>query len=160
MRWRSSTTASCWRQPRPRHLRRSEPNRRRVDDLDSPAMQPRDRRISLVLLGLAAAACVGVGAVLLLVDPRSGPDAGFTGAVALGLATALATAPLFWLVVFARHRRIAFRGDWTRALRRGAWVGALVAAYVVMRVNGIFQPSIGLFLAALALVAEVTLTTG
>ena len=59
--------------------------------------------------------------------------------------------------------RLARLGDFSFRRRRlvlGAWVGALVAAYVVMRVNGIFQPSIGLFLAALALVAEVTLTTG
>jgi len=123
-------------------------------------MEPRDRRISLVLLGLAALAWVGVAAVLMLVDPRSDPGAGFTGALALGLAAGLTAAPLFWLVAFAAHRRIAYLGDWTRAIRRGAWVGLLVAAFVVMRVNGIFQPPIGLFLGALALVAEVTLTAG
>ena len=39
----------------------------------------------------------------------------------------------------ARQRRIAYRGDWLRAIRRGAWVGVLVAIFVVMRLNGIFQ---------------------
>ena len=54
--------------------------------------------------------------------------------------------------------RIAYRGDWFRAIRRGAWIGLLVAVFVVMRINGVFQPQIGLFFAALALVAEVTLS--
>jgi hypothetical protein len=84
----------------------------------------------------------------------------YIGAVALGIATGLTAAPLFWLASFARHRRIAYRGDWLRAARRGAWVGILVAVLVVMRANGILQPQIALFLIALALVAEVTLTAG
>jgi hypothetical protein len=96
----------------------------------------------------------------LTIDPLENPNAGFAGAVALGLATALTAAPMFWLVAFARHRRIAYRGDWARAMRRGAWIGVLVALFVVMRVNGIFQPQIGLFFIALALVAEITLSSG
>ena len=82
------------------------------------------------------------------------------GAAALGAAAGLTAAPLFWLIAFARHRRIAYRGDWLRAIRRGLWVGAVVTVFVVMRLNGIFQPQIGLFLIALAVVAEVTLTAG
>ena len=123
-------------------------------------MDGRDRRRSLVLFGLAAAAWVLVGGVFVLVDPLASTGAGMAGAAALGLAAGLTTAPLFWLVSFARHKRIAYRGDWWRALRRGAWVGALIAAFVIMRLNGGFQPQIGLFLIALALVAEVTLTAG
>lgn len=123
-------------------------------------MQPRDRRFSLILFGLAAAAWVVVGAIVLLVDPLANPGAGFIGAGGLGIAAALTAAPLFWLVGFARKRRIAYRGDWFRALRRGAWVGALIAVFVVMRLNGVFQPQIGLFLLALAVVAEITLTAG
>lgn len=125
-----------------------------------PPVEPRDRRFSLILFGVAAAAWFGVAAVALLVDPLSSPTAGFAGAGALGLAMAVTTIPLFWLAAFTRHGRIAYRGDWTRAIRRGAWVGILVAVFVVMRLNGIFQPQIGLFLIALALVAEVTLTAG
>jgi hypothetical protein len=123
-------------------------------------MDPRDRRRSLVLFGLAAAAWVAVASVFMLVDPMSSTTAGMAGAGVLGLAAALTAAPLLWLVSFARHKRIAYRGDWWRALRRGAWVGAVVAAFVIMRLNGGFQPQIGLFLIALALVAEVTLTAG
>jgi len=118
------------------------------------------RRVAITLLGLAGAAWVVVLVVGVAVDPLSDPSAGFTGALALGLATGLTAAPLFWLISFARHRRIAYRGDWLRAGRRGAWVGILVAVFVVMRINGVLQPQIALFLIALALVAEITLTAG
>ena len=123
-------------------------------------MDRRDRTRAVALFGLAAVAWVVVGAVLLLVDPLASPASGMTGAAALATASALTMAPLFWLLAFARHNRIAYRGDWWRALRRGIWVGAVVGVFVVMRLNGIFQLPIGLFLIALALVAEVTLTAG
>jgi hypothetical protein len=123
-------------------------------------MEPRDRRLSLALLGAAAAAWVVVGVIALLLGPRDGSTAGFAGAAALGAAIGVTVMPLFWLGAFARQRRIAYRGDWFRAIRRGAWVGVLVAVFVVMRLNGVFQPQIGLFLIALALVAEITLTAG
>ena len=123
-------------------------------------MEARDRRLSLGLFAAAAVAWVVVGAIALLVDPFSSQTAGFAGAAALGTAIGVNVMPLFWLAGFARHRRIAYRGDWVRAIRRGAWVGALVAVFVVMRLNSVFQPQIGLFLLALALVAEVTLTAG
>ena len=123
-------------------------------------MEARDRRRSLVLFGLALIAWAAVATVATSLDPMADPGAGFAGALALGAATALTAAPLFWLIGFARHRRIAYRGDWLRALRRGAWLGLLVGLFVVMRVNGIFQPQIGLFFIALALVAEVTLSSG
>ena len=54
--------------------------------------------------------------------------AGYVGALAIGLAVGLTAIPLCWLVVFARHRRIAYQGDWARAARRGGWVGLFVAA--------------------------------
>jgi hypothetical protein len=118
------------------------------------------RRIAVLLLALAGVAWVVVLVIGMTVDPLSSSSAAFLGAAALGVATGLTAAPLFWLISFARHRRIAYRGDWLRAGRRGAWVGILVAIFVVMRANGILQPQIALFLVALALVAEVTLTAG
>jgi len=118
------------------------------------------RRIAVLLLALAGVAWVVVLGIGMTVDPLSSSSAAFLGAAALGVATGLTAAPLFWLISFARHRRIAYRGDWLRAGRRGAWVGILVAIFVVMRANGILQPQIALFLVALALVAEVTLTAG
>jgi hypothetical protein len=123
-------------------------------------MDPRNRRRAVILLGLAAVAWAVVAMVALTVDPLADTGAGFVGALALGVAAGLTAAPLFWLVSFARHRRIAYRGDWVRAIRRGAWVGVLVGLFVVMRVNDIFQPPIGLFLVALAVVAEITLSSG
>lgn len=121
-------------------------------------LAPRDRRFVLALLGAAGLAWAVVAAIALTLDPRRDQASGFVGAGALGVATAATLAPLAWLLGFARHRRIAYRGDWLRAIRRGAWVGLLVAAFVVMRLSGVFQPEIALFLAALAVVAEVTLS--
>ena len=117
-------------------------------------------RIALAMLGLAAASWVMVLLVGLTVDPLASPSSGFIGALALGIAAGLTAAPLFWLISYARHKRIAYRGDWLRAGRRGAWVGVVVLIFVVMRVNGVLQPPIALFLIALALAAEVTLTAG
>ncbi len=63
-----------------------------------------------------------------------------------------------WLFVFGRHRRIAYAGDWFRAARRGAWIGLLVAVAVILRLVGAFQIPIVLFLAAIFVVAEITLS--
>ena len=122
-------------------------------------MEARDRRLSLGLFGAAAAAWVVVGLVVLTLDPRLSPLNGYIGAGAIGLAAGISTAPLFWLVGFARQRRIAYRGDWTRALRRGAWVGVLVAVLVVLRLQGILQLPIALFLAAMAWLAESAISS-
>lgn len=127
--------------------------------LDSGAMEARDRRLSLVLFGAAGLAWVMVGLVVMNLDPRTNPLNGYVGAGALGLAIGLTTAPLFWLVGFARQRRIAYRGDWTRAVRRGAWVAALVAVLVVLRLQGILQLPIALFLAAMAWIAESAISS-
>ena len=59
--------------------------------------------------------------------------AGSLGALLIGLAVGLTVIPLFWLLVFGRHRRIAYSGDWTRAVRRGGWVAVLVAVFVLLR---------------------------
>jgi hypothetical protein len=123
-------------------------------------MEARDRRLSVVLFGLALIAWAVVATVATSLNPLADPGAGLLGALALGAAAGLTAAPIFWLIGFARHRRIAYRGDWVRAVRRGAWLGLLVGLFVVMRVNGILQPQIGLFFVALALVAEVTLSAG
>ena len=120
----------------------------------------RNRRIALTLLGIGAIAWVVVVGIAVAVNPLTDPGMGLVGAAALGFAVAATAAPVFWLIGFARQRRIAYRGDWLRAIRRGTWVGVLVAIFVVMRLNDIFQLPIALFLVALALVAEVTLTAG
>jgi len=61
---------------------------------------------------------------------------------------------LFWLVAFGRGRRIAYRGAWNRAIRRGGWAGLIVGIFVVLRLQGLFQPQLALFIIAMVLVAE------
>ena len=76
----------------------------------------------------------------------------------MGLAVGLTMIPLFWLAAFGRHKRIAFQGDWTRAARRGAWVGLIVTVLVVLRLQGALELPIALFMIALVVVAEATLS--
>ncbi len=121
-------------------------------------METRDRLANLGVFGAAAVAWVLVGLVVTTRDPRADPTAGLVGTVLMGLAMGLTTIPLFWLAVFGRHGRMAYRGDWARAARRGAWVGAVVALFVLLRLQGVFQPPIALFVIVLALVAEATLS--
>jgi hypothetical protein len=121
-------------------------------------MEPRDRLANLAVLGLAAVAWILVGLVVTTRDPRIDAGAGFVGAGLIGLAVGLTMIPLFWLSVFARHRRIAYRGDWMRAVRRGAWVIVVVAVLVVLRLQNLFQPQIALFILAMVFVAEATLS--
>ncbi len=127
--------------------------------LDSGPMEARDRRLSLAVFGAAAAAWVVLGLVVLTLDPRASPVNGYVGAGAMGLALGLTTVPLFWLMSFSRQRRIAYRGDWSRALRRGGWVAVLAAVMVVLRLQGILQLPIALFLAAMAWVAESAISS-
>jgi hypothetical protein len=121
-------------------------------------MEARDRLANLSLFGAAAVVWLLVALVVTTRDPRTEPAAGVLGAGLMGLALALTTIPLFWLVMFARNRRIAFRGDWLRATRRGAWVGVLVAVLVVLRLQGVFALEIAFFLIAMVLVAEAALS--
>jgi hypothetical protein len=121
-------------------------------------MEARDRLANLGLFAAAGLIWILVGLVVTTRDPRIDPGAGFVGAVLIGLAVGLTTMPLFWLSVFARHRRIAYRGDWIRAIRRGAWVTVVVAVLVVLRLQGLFEPAIALFILAMVVVAEATLS--
>jgi hypothetical protein len=70
----------------------------------------------------------------------------------------LTTVPLFWLAAFGQHRRIAFRGDWLRAARRGAWVAIVTGVFVALRLQGALQLPIALFIIVMVLVAEATLS--
>lgn len=119
-------------------------------------MEARDRLMNLGFFGAAFVVWVLVGLVVTTQDPLKDPGAGFLGAVLMGLAIGLTTIPLFWLAVFARHRRIALNGDWTRAIRRGAWVGLVIAVLVVLRLQGVLELPIALFMIALIVVAEAT----
>ena len=128
------------------------------EPVDSLVMESRDRLANLALFGAAGIVWILVGFVVTSRDPVVDPGAGFLGAALIGLAVALTTMPLFWLVVFARHRRIAYRGDWVRAIRRGAWVGIVVFVLVVLRLQGLFQLPVALFILAMVVVAEAALS--
>ena len=122
-------------------------------------MEPRDRLTNLGLFGAALVVWILVGLVVTTQDPIKDPSAGFLGAALMGLAVGLTMVPLFWLTAFGRHRRIAFQGDWTRAARRGAWVGLIVTVLVVLRLQGALELPIALFMIALVVVAEATLSS-
>jgi hypothetical protein len=127
-------------------------------DLDSLVMEARDRLINLAIFGAAVVVWVLVALVVTTRDPVADPVAGFLGAALIGLAVGLTATPIAWLLVFGRHRRIAYRGDWIRAGRRGAWFGLVVAIFIVLRLQGALELPIALFILALAVVAEATLS--
>ena len=121
-------------------------------------MESRDRLANLGIFAAALVAWVLVGLVVTTRDPIADPMAGFVGAALIGLAAGLTSVPLFWLAVFGRHRRIAYRGDWVRAARRGAWVGVVVTVFVALRLQEALQLPIALFIIVMVLVAEATLS--
>lgn len=121
-------------------------------------MEARDRLANLALFAAAGVAWALVALIVTTRDPNRDAMAGYLGALLIGLAIGLTTMPLFWLVVFGRHRRIAYAGDWLRAVRRGAWIGLLVAILVVLRLVDAFQLPIVLFLGAIIVVAEISLS--
>jgi hypothetical protein len=122
------------------------------------AMEARDRTANLACFAAAAVVWILVALVVTTRDPLVDRSAGFVGAILIGLAVTLTIIPLAWLTVFGRHRRIAYRGDWLRAVRRAAWVGIVVAVLVVLRLQGLLELPIALFMIALVVVAEATLS--
>jgi hypothetical protein len=129
------------------------------DDLDSLVMESRDRLANLAFFGAAAVVWLLVALVLTTRDPVIDPTAGFLGAGLIGLAIALTLVPVMWLAVFGRHRQIAYRGDWVRAIRRSAWVGVAATVLIVLRLQDLLELPIALFIVALMLVAEATLSS-
>lgn len=121
-------------------------------------MQATDRFLNMMFIAAALVAWVAVAQVVTTTYPRDNPTTGLVGAGFIGLACGLTTAPLFWLVPFSRHRRIALLGDWGRAIRRGAWVAAVVALFVALRIQQVLSLPIAVFVVVLVLLAEITLS--
>ena len=121
-------------------------------------MEPRDRLANLGIFAAAGIVWILVALVVTTRDPRVDATAGYVGALLIGLAIGLTVIPLFWLAIFARHRRIAYRGDWTRAVRRGGWVAVVTAVFVILRLQQVFVPAIALLILALVVIAEATLS--
>ena len=130
----------------------------RPDTLDFRVMEARDRLTNLGLFAGAGIVWILVALVVTTRDPRIDSAAGFVGALLIGLAIGLTVVPLFWLAIFARHRRIAYRGDWTRAVRRGGWVAVVTTVFVILRLQGAFVPALALFILALVVLAEAVLS--
>ena len=126
--------------------------------LDSLVMEARDRLANLGFFAAAGVVWVLVALVVTTRDPRIDPGAGYVGALLIGLALGLMMVPLFWLAIFGRHRRIAYQGDWTRAIRRGGWVAIVATLFVILRLQQVFQPPIALFILLMVVVAEAILS--
>jgi hypothetical protein len=118
----------------------------------------RDRAGNYIVFFAALVAWIVVLRFITTIPPRQSATAGLAGGGLIGLAVGLSVTPMFWLGAFARHRRIALRGSWVRAARRGAWVAVVVALLVVLRIQEVLSLPIGLFLVAMVVLAEVTLT--
>jgi hypothetical protein len=117
-----------------------------------------DRLTNLGLFAVAAAAWAAVALVLVTSDPRANAAVLLAGALMLGGAVAGTLAPLLWLVGFAIQGRIAYRGDWWRAARRAALVGLIVVIFVVLRGEGALNLPLALFVVAMAVLVELTLS--
>ncbi|MEP7379554.1 MAG: hypothetical protein ABI725_08350 [Chloroflexota bacterium] len=120
-------------------------------------MSRADRLANLALFALAVAAWVGVTVVLLDFDPISDATVLLAGALLIGAAIGLLLLPLLWLVGFALQGRVAYAGDWSRAARRATLVGFIVALFVVLRGENALNLPLALFVAAMALLVELTL---
>ena len=121
-------------------------------------MYARDRLLNLALLLAALGAWLAAAWLLTSLSPRDDPQLQATGAVLLGSAVALTLLPLFWLASFARRRRIAYRGDWSRAGRRALLAGGVVTVLVLLRILGTFSLPLAAFVVAMALFVELILT--
>src|SRR3954447_14329072 len=121
-------------------------------------MEARDRLTNLAFFAAAGILWILVALIVTTRDPRVDPAAGSIGALLIGLALGLTTVPLFWLAIFGRHRRIAYRGDWTRAVRRGGWVAIVAAVFVILRLQQSFAPPLALFILGLVVLAGAVLS--
>lgn len=121
-------------------------------------MNRADRLTNLVLLTVALATWAVVALILVTFDPRTDAAVLLAGALTLGAAVAGTLAPLLWLIGFALQGRIAYRGDWWRAARRAALVGLIVAIFVVLRGEGALNLPLALFVVAMAVLVELTLS--
>ncbi|MEO8626308.1 MAG: hypothetical protein ABI452_06380 [Candidatus Limnocylindrales bacterium] len=117
-----------------------------------------DRLANLALFALAVAAWVGVAVVMLDFDPSANATVLLAGALLIGAAIGLLLLPLLWLVGFALQGRVAYGGDWSRAARRATLAGLIVALFVVLRGENALNLPLALFVAAMALLVELTMS--
>ena len=121
-------------------------------------MNRADRLANIALIVFAVTAWAAVAFLFANNAPDEGATPLLAGALLLGAAVALTLAPVLWLFGFVRHNRIAYRGDWWRAFRRGALAGLVVTLYVFMRGQGLYSLPLMLFIVAMAVLVELTLS--
>jgi hypothetical protein len=121
-------------------------------------MESRDRIGNMLFIAMALIAWLLVAEFVTTVRPDENPTTGLIGAGLIGMACGLTSVSVFWLLPYARHRRIALLGDWGRAMRRGLWVSAVVALFVALRVQGVLNLPIAVFVIVLVLLAEIMLS--
>jgi hypothetical protein len=80
------------------------------------------------------------------------------GAVLLGTAVGLTSAPIYWVAAFLARRGIAHRGDWARAGRRAVLTGLVVTLLVVLRALDAFSLPLAAFVVVMAGLVELSLT--
>jgi hypothetical protein len=95
--------------------------------------------------------------VLTTVDPSGSSTVVVAGALLLGTAVGLTLTPVLWIATFVR-RRIAYRGAWTRAVRRAALCGLVVTLLVILRSQGALSVPMAMFVIAMPLLVEMSLT--
>lgn len=121
------------------------------------------QRLIVALLVLAALACVialslfAANACPAATPDRACPNASFNRVVVIALTvlgTLLLVTPFAFLAEFAARRRIAYRGAWGRATRRGLLVAAVIAALAGLRLGGALTVPAALLVATLAAIVE------
>lgn len=120
-------------------------------------MYARDRLLNVSFFLAAIGAWLAVAWLLTSLSPREDPRIQAAGALTMGVAVTLTLLPLFWLASFARRRRIAYRGDWSRAARRAFLSGGVVTALVLLRVLDAFSLPLAAFVVAMAILVELIL---
>ena len=121
-------------------------------------MGANDRLANAFFIVGAVVAWIAVSQIITTQYARENAGTDLLAAGLIGLACGLTTVPVFWLVWFARHRRIALLGDWSRAIRRGAWVAGVVALFIALRLQAVLSLPIAVFVVVLVLMAEITLS--
>lgn len=84
-------------------------------------------------------------------------DAGLHRIVVIALAAltlTLLVTPFAFLAEYLARRRIAYRGAWARAARRGLLCGAIVAALAGLRIGSALTVPVAIFLVLLAVLVE------
>ncbi len=121
-------------------------------------MNRTDRLTNIALLVAAAVAWAAVGLVFTTLDPTDDAVVLLGGGLLLGTAVGMTLVPLLWLAGFALGHRIAYRGAWWRAARRGLLVGLVIAIFVVLRGQDALSPALAIFVLAMTAMAEATLS--